>query len=185
MIGDFLSISQKQMISNFQAINESFFQNHVGLTAEEDIGKHDLLSLVPQSGDPTTTITQSAIYNKLVSSVPQLFFRPNSNQTPIQLSNENLDTLQTGASGSVQSSFMAGPFTIYFGYVINCPNPQSVTLLPASNLIYVGLSTSHLGSVFLPNISIATTIVANTFIIEYNFPVGATLPVVYYMAVGK
>jgi len=174
------------MIANFQAINQTFFENHVGLTSVENVGMHDVLTLRPQAVDtPTPAIDQAAIYNKLVTGVPQLFFRPNSNQTPIQLSNEKLDTLQTGSGGDAQSSFIAGPFTIYFGYFVNCPNPQPVTLLPASNLIYVGLSTSYLGSVILPNIAIATTIVANTFIIEYNFPVGAALPVIYYMAVGK
>ena len=183
---DFLAVSQKQVLSNFQAIATAFLENHVPLTSEKNLGMHEVLILRPQSDHPTTTISQSAIYNKLVSSIPQLFFRPNSDQTPIQLSNEKLNTIQTGATADAQSSFIAGPFTVYVGYFIGCPNPQPVTLLPASDLIYVGLSTVNpQGNIFLPNIAIATTIVANTFIIEYKFTPGTTLPLINYMAIGK
>lgn len=162
-------------------------ENHVALTAVENQGLHDALVFRPQSGDPTTTASQSALYNKLVSTVPQLFFRPDTNQTPIQLTNSNLNTVQTGASGGTQSSFLAGPFTIYLGYVINCPDAQLVTLLPSSTLFYVGLSTSLNGNVQpgLATTSTATNINANQFTIRYNNTQITTPPNIYYMAVGR
>ncbi len=188
-VGDFLSISQKQMLANFQAINNTFLIDHVALTAVENVGQHNALTLRPQVSDPTTSATQSALYTKLVTSVPQLFFRSNSNATPIQMSNSNLNTVQTGATADTQSSFLAGPFTIYMGFIRNCPNLQVVTLLPSSTLIYVGLTTilanSRIPTTF--NIAAAQTIAANQFTVRYN-PALASFnpaPTIYYMAIGQ
>lgn len=188
-IGDFTSISQKQMLANFQAINNTFFIDHIALTALEDVGRHNALTFRPLSGDPTTSSDQVAIYNKIVSGLPQLFFRPNSNATPIQLTNSNLNTVQTGAPGGTQSSFLAGPFTIYMGYVVNCPNGQVVTLLPSSSLKYVGISTflfnSRISSAI--NIAAVVNISANQFTIKYDPLVISFIPAptIYYMAIGQ
>jgi hypothetical protein len=188
--GDFLAISQKQILSNYQAIANAFLINHVALTADENVGMHDCLTLRPQSGDPTTALGQSALYNKLISSIPQLFYRPASDQTPVQLSNANLNTIQTGALPSTQVSFLAGPFTVYLGFIDNVTNNQLITLTPSSTLKYVGLSTILPASV---NLGQATTvaafgITANTFTIAYNntndgIP-NPKLPTIYYLAVG-
>lgn len=189
-IGDFISKSQRQMLANFQAINQSFFENHVGLTSNEDIGRHDLLLLRPRNSDPTTIASQNALYNKLVSSVPQLFFRPASNGTPIQMSNSNLNTVQTGSPPSTQSSFLFGGFTIYMGFIPNCLNMQVVSLTPSTTLRYVGLSMFFpTGTIPLniPKIATAINIGSgnpNEFTVTYgNF--SPTNPVtVYYTAIG-
>jgi hypothetical protein len=188
-IGDFTALSQKQMIANFQAINNTFLIDHVALTAVENVGMHNSLTLRPQTIDPTTAVDQSAIYNKIVSSFPQLFFRPSSNQTPIQLSNSNLNTVQTGASGDTQSSFLAGAFTIYLGIVRSCPPLQLITVSPSSTLIYVGLTT-YLNGGALPttlNLAAAIDILGNQFKIKYdslNLSF-TTPPTIYYMAIGQ
>lgn len=200
-LGDFTSISQKQMLANFQSINSTYLIDHVALTAVDHVGKHNSLTLRPQSTDPTTEVDQCAIYNKLVSSVPQLFFRSSSNATPIQLSNSNLNTFQTGSLASNQSTFLAGPFTIYMGYILNCPNAQLVTLLPACTLKYVGLTTvlSNDGTLFIPPVGFGTTaaavnIVNNEFNVSYNITQFTVIinkiptllrPIIYYMAIGQ
>lgn len=188
-ITDFIALSQKQMIANFQAINASFFANHVGLTEVEDVGMHNALVLRPQSGDPTTSATQCALYNKIVSSSPQLFFRPRSNGTPIQMSNSNLNTLQTGAPASTQVTFVAGPFTFYMGYILSCPDGQLVTLTPSSTLRYVGLSTALLGGEVagLATTAAAVGISGNQFTVSYNNTAGGitTNPNIYYTAIGS
>lgn len=186
--GDFLAISQKQILANFQAINSSWFADHVPLTAIDDVGKHNALTFRVQGSDPTTSSSQCALYNKLVTSVPQLFFRSSSNATPIQMSNSNLNTIQTGATGNNQSSFLAGPFTIYMGYVLNCPNLQLVTLTPSSTLIYVGLTTvlNNERVVTGFNIAAAENIAGNQFTIRYPALASFTpAPTIYYMAVGQ
>jgi len=187
--GDFLAISQKQLLSNWNAMYNAFLVDHVSLTANDNSGRHDVLTLRPQATDPTTSSTQSAIYNKLdANNQPQLFFRPDTNQTPIQLTNSNLNTLQTGG-GSSQSSFLAGPFTIYFGFIVNCPNSQIVTLTPSSTLLYVGLTTNLNGNVpvGLASTAAAISINLNQFTVSYNATSGGitTPPTIYYMAIGK
>lgn len=187
-VTDFTAISQQQILANFQAINNTFLIDHVALTAVEDVGQHKSLTFRPQVGNPTTGADQSALYTKLDgSNLPQLFFRPSSDQTPIQLTNSNLNTVQTGASIDTQSSFLAGPFTIYMGIVRNATNLQVVTLLPSSTLIYVGLSTI-LSNTRIPtafNIASAVNIAGNQFTIRY-MPIASftPTPIIYYMAVG-
>jgi hypothetical protein len=156
------------------------------LTAVENVGRHDCLTLRPQAIDPSTANGQAAIYNKLVSSVPQLFFRSNLNQTPVQLSNANLNTIQTGAPSSTQSSFLAGPFTIYIGFVSGATNGQVITLTPSSTLIYVGLTTMLAGT-NKPDIATTATsslMAANQFTIVYNTGPITIPPTIYYTAVG-
>lgn len=201
-ISDFTAISQQQILANFQAINNTFFIDHVALTAVEDVGQHKSLTFKYQVGNPTTAANQSAIYTKLDgSSLPQLFFRPSSDQTPIQLTNSNLNTLQTGASGDTQSSFLAGPFTIYMGIVRNPPDGTVVTLLPSSTLEYVGLTTviSDDGTGRNPGVrsgsnAAAINIAANQFTISYNTAEFTVIingvptilkPIIYYMAIGQ
>lgn len=190
LAGDFLSVSQKQILSNYQAIANSWLENHVPLTNVENVGMHEVLTLRPQAGDPITLAGQSAIYNKLVSNIPQLFFRPDTNQTPIQMSNENLNTIQTGGTGDAQTSFLAGPFTIYFGFIFNVTNNQLVTLLPSSTLIYVGLSTMLPAGIAVGQ---ATTVTAfgmtgNQFTVAFNDNADGIkspkTPTIYYTAVG-
>ena len=96
-----------------------------------------------------------------------------------------MNTIQTGAAGAIQSSFLAGPFTIYFGFVITTGPITAMTMTPSSTLKYVGVST------ILPsnpnknqgyNAAVATDIVGNTFNIQRH--VLLNLPIVYYMAIG-
>jgi len=185
--GDFLGISQKQILSNYQAIANAWLENHVPLTNVENVGMHEVLTLRPQGNDPATALGQVALYNKLVASVPQLFYRPSLNQTPIQMSNANLNTIQTGAPGNTQSSFIAGPFTVYMGYVANCPNSQLVTVTPSSTLIYVGLSTVKTNAGSGPQSTYVATpinITGDNFTITHA-NLSLVNPTIYYMAIGQ
>ncbi len=189
LITDFIQKSQKQMLANFQAINQSFFKNHVGLTSNEDAGKHKVLLLRPIS-DPTTSSAQCSFYNKLVTSVPQLFYRPALNATPIQMSNSNLNTLQTGAPARTQVSFLAGGFTIYMGFIPNCIPNTLVQLTPSTTLKYVGVTTFFPSGQLpanIPKIASAVSIGMvnpNEFVVSYGNFSPTVNPTVYYMAIG-
>ena len=188
---DFLALSQKQLLANFQAINAAFAENHVNLgNIDNPQGQHTLLNLRPQEGqspDPNTTADQIALYNKLVAGVPQLFFKPSSNQTPIQMTNSNYSVSNPpGPTLDYRvSTFLAGPFTVYIGYLRDVVNPTVVTLLPFSTLLYVGVTT-HLNGTINPNIfnlTNATNIIGNQFTIIYH-PSITPKPTIYYMAIG-
>lgn len=182
--------SAAQIRANFQTINQVFAENHVPLTADKSIvGMHNIVVFRNQTGgDPTTTANQIALYNKLVSTIPNLFFRPSNNQTAIQLTYPSIVN-----TGLTQYSFMAGPFIIFYGFISIPTNGQIVTLSPGSSLIYADLTMSYLnpnpGTGVAPATAAATLLntPANSFTIRY--PTGFTFASnpnggVFYFAVG-
>lgn len=142
-------------------------------------GYHTSFTMPRQTVDPTTGSTQIALYNKFdASNVPQLFFRPNNNQTPIQLTNDNLSFVQNSTVGDRQSTFLAGPFTIYQGFIINATDNQVVTLTPASTLEFVNLIALTKSA----NGAVPVSLTANQFTIRLGG--GAQPRTIYYYAIG-
>jgi hypothetical protein len=143
---DFMAISNIQCRTNFQTINAVWSKNHVSLTSKHNLGMHNFMIFRPQIGitpNPSTTTSQVALYTKLVSNVPQLFFRPSNNQTPIQLTYPSISTGLQSTNPDVylprQYSFLAGPFVFYIGIVTGVIDNQQITILPSTALIYVGV----------------------------------------------
>ena len=172
-----------QLRANFQAINAAFTTNHAPLVGNnETFGKHSALTLRAQNGDPVTDPTQIAIYNKLVSSIPEMFFRPNSSQTPIQLTYPSIKT----DSSNVQYSFVAGPFIVYGGFITGpITQGQVVTLNPGTNLRYVDLMMTN--SKVLPLISHTLAPIltgGTTFTINYQNSTNNVFDA-YYFAIGQ
>jgi hypothetical protein len=179
--------SQKQLLSNFQTIASLFAANHYPLIGNQDYqGMHVVMTMQPQNGDPSTDATQVALYNKLVGGIPALFFAPNSDQTPIQLTYPFINTTPTNAQ---QYSFVAGPFVIYGGLITNPPNGFQVTLSPTTNILYAGTTTANykLGSLIQSPTTIPTSINSplSTFTISYDTTGGTTTRDVYYFAIGQ
>jgi len=184
IITDPILQSAAQIKANFQAINQTFSGNHVGLTTDQEFsGMHSVLTLRPQASDPTTSSTETALYNKLVSSIPALFYRPNSNQTPIQLTYPSLQT----STFPIQT-FCAGPFIIYAGFIPQPTQGQIVNLTPGTSLIFVDLTVAFLNFPTLfafPAIAAPTNVIATSFNISYPsallFSPGSG---VYFFAIG-
>jgi len=107
-------ISQSQIKSNFTEIFNAFAKNHSPLGNNDLQGKHNMLILRPQALDPATTATQVAIYNKKVATIPNLFYRANNSQTPIQMT---YPSIGVNKNSSIQYSFVAGPFVVYTGAI--------------------------------------------------------------------
>lgn len=132
---DFIKISQAQLLNNFSSIFAAFTRNHQSFYLNNP-GFHNVLALVTQSVDPTTASDEVALYSKSgTSSQPQVFFRPSSNGTPIQLSFQSLKTTDTN---NAYQSFMAGPYVILFGRVNGVTNGQVINY-PS---FYPGISLS-------------------------------------------
>jgi hypothetical protein len=152
---------------------------------------HDALTLV-NTIDPTLSSTQVAIYNKIVSNVPKLFFMPSnpgSPQSPIQLTYSSIRTgLQTTTPVvyyPTQYSFVAGPFIVYGGIIKAPTNGQVVTLTPGTTLLYVDLiaTNNNFASSLVPAYAIPTSITGTSFTIKYQNPGAGTIDV-YYFAIG-
>ncbi len=144
---------------------------------------HSVLTLRPQNSDAATSATEVALYNKLVSGIPEIFFRPNSNQTPIQLTYPSIQT-----STFPQHTFSAGPFIIYGGFIPTPTQGQTVTLTPGTTLIFVDLTVAFLSSETTQQIqgtAAPTNVTGTSFNISYPsallFSPGSG---VYFFAIG-
>lgn len=184
--------SSRQIKANFQAINQAFFDNHVALTEDQSIaGEHNYLTMREQTLDPATNSDQIALYTKAVSSVSELFYRPNNSQTPIQLTYPSINTDSTTTN---QYSFIAGPFVVYFGLLNTVTQGQLVTMLPSSTLIYVNLQMTNLTIKIFdefppigPKVAFVpypSNILANTFQIGFDSLILAKSFDVYYFVIG-
>jgi len=154
------------------------------MSGNEDLsGKHTALTLRPQSGNPTTGVDQAALFTKIVSSIPHLFFAPNNSQTPIQLTYNSLTT-----TGLTQHTFMAGPFIVYGGFINNPTLNQVVNLSPGSQLIYVDLTIGFYSAAttILAASACPTNVAGTSFNITYpSLLVGSGVTFgVYYLAIG-
>lgn len=184
--------SQKQLLANFQTIAKLFGTNHFNLEGDPNFqGMHTVLTMQAQTGDPATNATQIALYNKLVpltTGIPELFFMPNNAQTPIQLTYPSINTT---IANMQQYTFVAGPFVVYAGKVINPTNGQQVTLSPTTNILYAGLTLANFGTgqVSFSRTPTATSInsPASSFSITYEVHTLAPTPnqVIYYLAIGQ
>jgi hypothetical protein len=181
------AVSQRQILTNYQAIFNTFAENHAALgTANQ--GRHNVLILRPQIGitpDPTTSATQTALYNKAVSTIPNLFFRPNSNQTPIQMTYPSISTASAATS---QYSYVAGPFIVYGGRINNVTNGQTIgPLAPGANLRYVGIATER-GANDLDidvNYAIPTNITGTSFTVRFTSTINPPSRNITYLAIGQ
>lgn len=164
-------------------MNSAFSDNHALLTQDQTIlGMHNALTLRPQAADPATTVDQTAIYNKLdANTVPELFFRPNNSQTPIQMTFPSIKADST----ATQYSFVAGPFIIYGGLITNPTLNQVVTLTPGTTLIYVDLIMTGitLPGFFVP-MAVPTNITGTSFTISFENIAHPPFNL-YYFAVGQ
>lgn len=179
--------SNFQIKANFQAIAQAFASNHFRLNGDPSTsGNHSYLTMRPQSGDPTTDATQVALYSKIASSIPQLFFMPNNAQTPIQLTYTSISV----DDPEQMYSFIAGPFIVYGGRVDNVVNNQTITLSPGTTLLYVELTAVGISKQFyntLPQFKalaqpIPINITGTSFDV-YNEQFTGTLNI-YYFAIG-
>ncbi len=193
--GDKRAVSQQQIRTNFQVINSVFSENHESLTSDATIrGMHRVLKLRTQVANPVTSATETAIYQKLVAGVPNLFYRPNNSQTPIQMTYPSIGTTTVAPYALRQYSFVAGPFVIYGGLITTPTNGQTVTLVPTTTLLYVGLIVTHFkilipgpGNAAPPFDAIPKNIVGSSFDIAFKTqPVPGSISFdVYYLAIGQ
>lgn len=178
--------SQSQLLANFQALNSVWAVNHSNLTGDAPQGRHDVLTIRSQTVDPTTSASQVALYNKVVSSIPELFFRPKSNGTPIQLTYPS----QSATSGTQQYSFVAGPFVINGGFILNpsgIPSGTPITVPGGSSILFASCTTSgatYLTTATPPKYVVPMNIVGNTFDV-YFLPGTLKVTILYYLTIGQ
>lgn len=192
LVTDQTLLSYHQIKANFQAINAAFGDNHVPLAGDQALaGKHNLLALQAQSGDPATSATQVALYNKIVSSIPELFYRPSTSGTPIQMTYPSIGTGLASTNPNVyltqQYSFIPGPFIVYAGIIKAPTNGQVVTLSPGTTLLYVDLivANNQVATPVAPLTAAPTGITGTSFTISYSTSLSSGSFDIYYLGFGQ
>lgn len=181
--------SQPQLKANYQAINTTFSDNHISPTnSTNTVGMHSLLTMRPQGADPVTGANQVALYNKLVTGIPELFFRPQNNAMPIQMTFPSIGVGTIAPYPADQYTFMAGPFIVYGGLITNATNGQVKTLTPGTTLLYVGLTTTNYvvggGGAGVIAAATPTNIVGTSFTITFQNVSVTSKRDIYYFAIG-
>ncbi len=86
---DNLSVSQGDLLTNFQQLNTQFGVNHVPFDdSGSDKGKHKFVTFVEQSEDPESKGDEYLMYSKEDSGSSELFVRPESNAPAFQFTKE-------------------------------------------------------------------------------------------------
>jgi len=185
LVTDKILKSQKQLKANFQAINNSYSVNHIAYNQDLLLsGMHSLLTLRPQTGDPVTSATQIALYNKKVlygaQNLPNLFYAPSSSQSPIQMTYPSIKADES----NTQYTFMAGPFIIYGGLIKGpISQGQLVTLTPGTTLLHVDLTMTNSIVPGAPSMAIPTNITGTSFNISFAAS-GVSSFDAFYFAIG-
>lgn len=79
---DFISLSQKQILQNFQSFSAQYGQDHIMIdSVDVNRGKHKKISFAEQSSDPTTVADEVALFSKDTSGQPELYLGPESAAT--------------------------------------------------------------------------------------------------------
>ena len=107
------SVSQGDLLGNFQSLNTAFNLNHVSLGSGGSAGKHNFAELVNQASVPTFMSSEGGLYTKAVEGVSQLFYSPDATANEYQLSRVisasfPLFGLNTNNYNSVGTKFTGG-----------------------------------------------------------------------------
>jgi len=79
-----LRTSNPQLLANFAAIETALDQDHDFTSGSTQTGKHNKLTLMELSGDPTIAANEMGFYCKDLGTAPGIYVRPQSNGTAVQ-----------------------------------------------------------------------------------------------------
>jgi len=121
---DQLSVSQGNLLTNFQGLNTFVNVNHVDFTSA-DAGKHKFASFPVQAGNPGTTATELAVYSKnsayTASAGPQLLIQRPTNGSTVEFTSSS----QTG----IGWTFLPSGILLKWGNVV-ATSPTTTIMFP-------------------------------------------------------
>lgn len=111
---DVLSISQKNLLDNFQSLTQAFAVDHVSLINSVIGGNHNQAQLLVQSQSRASAENQMNIYTKLdENKAPQLFMRPIGNAPEIQYTQYQIYPVNNSSAFST----LPGDLLVDFGSI--------------------------------------------------------------------
>jgi len=134
--GDFISVSQVDILHNYNAIFNIFGRNHKSLDdgMESERGKHFKIGFSEQSSDPYTAASEMSLYTKNLSGVPELYARDESDGTVFRVTK----------AGRLSPAFRLEAYVIFDtdGNILKNPNDEelkyNVTEITIPNPLFNG-----------------------------------------------
>jgi len=103
------SVSQGQILTNFQQLDTIFGNNHITFTAGSNNGKHNFCQFPEQGAAPATAVNENAVYSADTGTQPDLHYRPENNGTAVRLTGGGITAAAyctfTGAGALSANSF--------------------------------------------------------------------------------
>jgi len=109
LAGDLISVSQTDILNNFQAIGSAFPVNHVDFN-QPNVGKHKFVEFPNQSGDPAGALSQMTLFSKVTAGLSQLFYKRDASASSIQLTGVDPVGAQNGYA------YLAGGIIVQWGF---------------------------------------------------------------------
>lgn len=119
-----ISVSQNDILQNFQAIDAAWNINHEDFNAANQ-GKHIYVEMPNQGADPAGAATQMTLFSKLTGGNSQLFYKRDAEGTSYQLTGTNPTAAASG------STFLPGGLLLKWGNVVAAASPTSVSFASA------------------------------------------------------
>ena len=121
---DLLSVSQGDILGNFQALGSAWPVNHVDFNAS-GAGKHKYVEFPDQGSDPAGAASELTLFAKLdAGSTTQLYYKRNAEGTSYQLTAQNPTIASSG------STFLPGGIILKWGSA-SVTNSQAVSFASA------------------------------------------------------
>lgn len=92
---DLINVSQKDILQNFQAINNAWDENHVEFNTT-NTGKHKFVEMPNQTSDPSGDIDEMTLFSKEVAGVSELHYKRNNEANSYQLTSTNPNPVASG-----------------------------------------------------------------------------------------
>lgn len=152
-----LKSSQPQIKENFTVLNNVYSHDHFAYTETNAayIGRHKFVTIPANLTLPTPGSNELAIYSKIVSGNPEIFWRRNGSLTELQLTSGGYPTTNPGSMQlKAAVRFQATTGSISYSF-----NVTSVSYSAPQN--YQVNFTTALGSAnYYPSVLLETTVVA-------------------------
>lgn len=117
---DLISISQNDILQNFQALNTSWDVNHEGFN-DPDAGKHTFVEMPNQASDPAGAATEMTLFSKLASGNSEIHYKRDSSANSFQLSGpiDPGNSTDVNTQTTNYATFLPGGLVYQFGYKDN------------------------------------------------------------------
>lgn len=174
---DKLSVSQGDLLGNFQSLNIWMDINHYLPTDITNQGKHKFVTMPVQVADPTTGGSEIALYTKSSSGAPQIFWRQQNNGAVVNLTEGDTSTIGWSRLPSGVIVKWGTPTLSGAGSFTYAQGPAFTTVL------YVGITTTNSSDAFV-SITAFNTTTATTNTTQRTTNTAANNITCKYLALG-